>query len=368
MAGMASGIGLEDIAVSEGNDQWVRVGNDAFAYHRSGITGVWSITTLPSGPVQLAATIIYDPTPVGGRFIVFGTKAGPIPYVATSSGTGVPAWTDRSAAVAALTGYANIGVDTLVANRTGTIVGGSASVNQTRLLRSVDGGVSWALSGGAALVSDTYTVGYNPILDQFLAHGIGNFGVYTSPDGNIWTLAASPLVDFVGDFANQFFRVVGSLGRVWVVGGELGLVRWPRRPVAPDLGRPHDVRQPQPSPHQLDLRRVRVGTDGPDDKGAPSRVNPAAGHPPKHIVGSVGVQVEFSAVVGGVVGEVDANLGGRLFVGHLAEFPGASPPAITNPAAQTSVQRFTPVKLGHYLVVFTRPAGGRLAAHVSVES
>lgn len=111
------------------------------------------------------------------------------------------------------------------------------------------------------------------------------------------------------------------------------------------------------------------GTDGPDDKGAPSRLSPASGHPNMHLVGTVGVQVQFTARVGGVLGEVDANLGGRLFTGHLAERPtGGAPPLLSSPAGQTSVQRFTPTKLGHYLVVVTREGGGRISAHVSVES
>jgi len=99
----------------------------------------------------------------------------------------------------------------------------------------------------------------------------------------------------------------------------------------------------------------------------PTRINPSAAYPHRRHVGSTGVQVELTATVGGVVGEVDANLGGRLFIGDFAEAPEFPFPPITNPAGQSSVQRFTPQAVGHYTFILRRTDGGGVFVHVDVE-
>jgi len=110
----------------------------------------------------------------------------------------------------------------------------------------------------------------------------------------------------------------------------------------------------------------------PDSVSTPSRLNVYSETPPLRAVGTTGVQVEITATVpafGGVVGEVDANLGGRLFALHFAEVPSLPPPAISNPAGQTSVQRFTPPVAGHYSVRLERigATGGSVFLHVDVQ-
>jgi len=98
----------------------------------------------------------------------------------------------------------------------------------------------------------------------------------------------------------------------------------------------------------------------------PSRINPSPEHPHRRHVGSTGVQVEITATVLGVVGEVDANLGGRLFIGELAESASAPKPAVSSPAGQSSVQRFTPTAPGHYTFVLRRESGGGIFHHIDI--
>ena len=49
----------------------------------------------------------------------------------------------------------------------------------------------------------------------------------------------------------------------------------------------------------------------------PSRINPRPEHIHKRHVGTTGFQVEVTATVGGVSGELDSNLGGELFSASL---------------------------------------------------
>ena len=102
-------------------------------------------------------------------------------------------------------------------------------------------------------------------------------------------------------------------------------------------------------------------------KGAPSRLN--AG-PIKHLQfrASLTVLVEVSMIVAGVLGETDANLGGRLFSAWWIEEPYTAQvlalPAFSNPAGQSSVQRFVPTSAGHHVFGVRRDTGGALIFHV----
>ncbi len=98
----------------------------------------------------------------------------------------------------------------------------------------------------------------------------------------------------------------------------------------------------------------------------PTRINPAPGHPHRRDLGSLSTQVEITASVGGVLGEVDANLGGELFIVAFAEAPVAPFPPFSSPAGQSSVQRFTPEVAGHYTIILRRENGGGEYFHLDV--
>ena len=98
----------------------------------------------------------------------------------------------------------------------------------------------------------------------------------------------------------------------------------------------------------------------------PGRLNPRAEHPHRGHEGDLGVQVEVSARVGGVLAPLDAALGGELFTAFFAESPVFPAPALTSPGGQSSVVRFTPLVAGHYTLRLVREAHGSLFVHVDV--
>lgn len=98
----------------------------------------------------------------------------------------------------------------------------------------------------------------------------------------------------------------------------------------------------------------------------PTRINPVPNRPHLRRVGETNVQITISARVAGVTAPMDAALGGRLFVGWLAEYPSAHSPAVASPAGQSSVRRFTPSAPGHYTFVLRRAQGGGVILHVDV--
>lgn len=104
--------------------------------------------------------------------------------------------------------------------------------------------------------------------------------------------------------------------------------------------------------------------DDPAFGGVPTRQNAFEEHPHLRFVAEVGVEVEVSASIAGVVGPLDATLGGLLFSFSFAELPGISPPSITSPVGQSSVQRFTPPAAGHYTMKLKRPANGAVILHI----
>lgn len=105
----------------------------------------------------------------------------------------------------------------------------------------------------------------------------------------------------------------------------------------------------------------------PPSGGVPTRQNTFQEHPHLRFVAVVGVEVEVSASIGGVVGPLDATLGGLLFAFTFAELPGIVPPAITSPVGQSSVQRFTPPAAGHYTVKMKRAERGAVILHIDAQ-
>jgi len=99
----------------------------------------------------------------------------------------------------------------------------------------------------------------------------------------------------------------------------------------------------------------------------PGRLNPRPEHQHLRHRGEVGVEVEVSARVGGVLAPLDAALDGELFIAFLAEAPTFPPPNVSSPGGQSSVQRFTPLSAGHYTLRLVREAHGSLFVHVDIE-
>jgi hypothetical protein len=100
----------------------------------------------------------------------------------------------------------------------------------------------------------------------------------------------------------------------------------------------------------------------------PSRINPRPEHIHKRHVGTTGVEVEVTATVAGVAGPLDATLGGELFSLSFHEGPTLPFPAVSSPAGQSSILRFTPSAVGHYTVQLSRPNHGGVILHVDVDS
>lgn len=110
------------------------------------------------------------------------------------------------------------------------------------------------------------------------------------------------------------------------------------------------------------------GTAGPDDPGAPSRLNPRAGTSHKRWVAAVGIEVEINASVPGLgAAPLDSSLGGDLFYSWKV---GPQPGGVTlaHDAGQSSVLRFTALAAGHYTLGMGRHnGGGAVIFHVDAE-
>lgn len=96
----------------------------------------------------------------------------------------------------------------------------------------------------------------------------------------------------------------------------------------------------------------------------PSRINALPELPLKRRLALTDDPVEISAVVGGVVGPLDAALSGRTFLGWFAEYPGTHAPPVSSPPGQSSVRSFTPAEPGHYTYVLRRMGGGGIVLHL----
>lgn len=104
----------------------------------------------------------------------------------------------------------------------------------------------------------------------------------------------------------------------------------------------------------------------------PTRQNAFSETPHRQFKGTTGTPITVTATVpafDGVAGEVDSNLGGRLFALHFGEVPQLPPPLVSNPGGQSSVQTFTPLYAGHYSLRMERigATGGSVFLHVEVE-
>lgn len=77
--------------------------------------------------------------------------------------------------------------------------------------------------------------------------------------------------------------------------------------------------------------------------------------------------VQVKAIVSGVVGPLDAALGGRLFTAAWIEWSGDSPPPISSPAGQSSVVNCVDLAAGHYVLRLRRDAGGAWLVPFDVE-
>lgn len=99
----------------------------------------------------------------------------------------------------------------------------------------------------------------------------------------------------------------------------------------------------------------------------PTRLNPLTNQGHVRRVGSVGVEIEVTAEVGGVDAPLDGALGARTFFAWFAEHVGATP-VLSTPVGQSSVQRFTPLEAGHYTFALARHGGGgTVVMHLDVQ-
>jgi hypothetical protein len=119
-----------------------------------------------------------------------------------------------------------------------------------------------------------------------------------------------------------------------------------------------------------------------DTFNVPARLNPVAGHPHRYVqvVDSL-TSVVAKATVGVVEGELDANLGGRLFQWWWVQWPnypamppGRSLPTITTGAGQSSVATLAAFPsaeasfLGLWLLMCWREGGGGVMLPFNVEA
>lgn len=119
----------------------------------------------------------------------------------------------------------------------------------------------------------------------------------------------------------------------------------------------------------LQVTGVTVGAwEDPASLDEPSRLNPFTGRSARRYLGVVGVAITLTAVVGGTVSPLDTALDGRLFAAASAHAPHPHPVSFYGATGQSSVQTFTPLAVGHYLVYLRRQGGGKVFAHIDVEA
>lgn len=102
--------------------------------------------------------------------------------------------------------------------------------------------------------------------------------------------------------------------------------------------------------------------------GGVSRLNPLPAERQRYYRCTVGAEVFLVGIVGSTMGPLDADLGGRLFTSDFGERACEYPIAATSPSAQSSIQRWTPRVVGHYLWFLRRPGGGAIGFHIDVEA
>lgn len=102
------------------------------------------------------------------------------------------------------------------------------------------------------------------------------------------------------------------------------------------------------------------------DDDTPSRLNSVAARPPLYYEAYQSTTVTVTASVNGVLGPLDAALGGDLFTTSFAEVPIWPAPALSYPAGQSSAVSFIPSRLGMHLLTFRRSNGGAVSIHIYV--
>ena len=214
VAGMGASIDLTDIAIGASSSA-VAVGDGATVYQRASIlSGSWGTVVVPGAPDELFS-IVFDPT--NSRFIVVGNKAGG-GYVATSNDPTGTAFTDRSGALPA--SFSTIEIGSVAVNGAGIVIGGPAELHD-KIAVSTNGGIAWSDST-TPLVSGEYQVTYSVALDLFVAVRVDNETnnqVYTSPDGDVWTLKFSGSLGFDSDVGGPHQHGVAAYGIMLVVCG-----------------------------------------------------------------------------------------------------------------------------------------------------
>ncbi len=217
-AGMSSTVALQDCAIGATSSA-IAVGNSATVYRRATIlSGSWVTITAPAAPTTLR-TSVYDTS--NSKFIIVGEKAASAPYAATSTDDVGTAFTDRSSAIPA--GFAGLGLESLAVDEAGNAVV-FAEAAHTKAAFSTDGGVTWSDST-TTLTSGRYNVAWNISLALFVAvrvDSVSAANVYTSPDGDTWTLRFSSSLGFDAVVPTSTEgHAVASYGVAIVVAGEL---------------------------------------------------------------------------------------------------------------------------------------------------
>lgn len=213
--GMAAGVGLDDVAFGATSSA-VIVGNGATMYQRTTVlSGAWGTVTAPGAPDALTS-IVYDTT--NTRFIAVGRKAGG-GYATTSDNATGTAFTDRTASLPGSFATKNIG--SLSVNNAGVVVA-APSVVHDKMAFSTNGGLTWSDST-TILVSGEYQLTYSQALNLFVAVRVDNETnnqVYTSPDGDVWTLKFSGSMGFDSNVGGVYQHGVAAYGIMLVVVGE----------------------------------------------------------------------------------------------------------------------------------------------------
>lgn len=217
--GMASGVDLTDVSFGATSSA-VCVGFSATMYQRATIlSGSWGTVTAPGTPVTLRS-IVYDTS--NSRHIVVGEKAANAPYIANGDNATGTAFTDRSGAIPG--GWASKGLGSIAVNDVGVaVVGTETGTTHTKLLRTGDGGTTWADST-TTLVDAHYQVTWSPLRQRFFAVRMDNAvtqHVYSSADGLVWTLVFSGVIGFNGSVQGHDNHGVASHGHALVVCGSL---------------------------------------------------------------------------------------------------------------------------------------------------
>lgn len=114
---------------------------------------------------------------------------------------------------------------------------------------------------------------------------------------------------------------------------------------------------------------VTVWSD-PATATAPSRLNPNPARLHTYLRVAPSTSISVRATVGGVEGPLDGALGGKLFTAWWAHWSGPFPPAIVQPAGQTSVANVTfgATHLGHFILFLGRDGGGAVGIPFDVEA